>query len=179
MVSQICVLCENGGNRMFSVRISKNYWPNILATVRRKYLACLSISEWIWFAYFYFNLLKSTLIFPFSPSPKVPKWRRNGDKKAVDTFFSITNIVFVLVLILVDYCVVLMVFSGQELISELYSPFLLFVYAWYCCKWHSCDGTNFGPLLLRQLRWLWSQIWPQIIFSVSILSCSNISVVCL
>ena len=91
------------------------------------------------------------------------KWR---GKTADDTFSSITKIICVLVLILVDYCVVLMVFSKQIFVSVLHYLFLLFICAWFCCKWHLCDGTNFGPLLRQRSRWLWYQIWPQIIFFV-------------
>ena len=52
-------------------------------------------------------------------------------KKAGDIFSSITKIICVLILILVDYCVVVIVFSGQKLVSELHYPFSLFVCAWF------------------------------------------------
>ena len=131
MVSQICVLCENGGNWMFSVHISKTYSPNFPpTTVWRKYLAYLTITFKVsgysvrifiltysnWPSYFYFCHCRR--------SP-------NGNKMAINNswqyvfFNNKDNFCFgeYPCWLLCDF----EAFSGQKLVSVFHSLLLLFV----------------------------------------------------
>ena len=57
---------ENGENRRFSVRISKTYYSNTKFIGRIQYLVYLTINKWTSLVYFWVNLLKLGLTFPFS-----------------------------------------------------------------------------------------------------------------